>query len=72
MASYDYQLPIERLTRRMKILTQGWAISGITRISTGFPVTLKSRDDNSLQGSSPNGVNSDSLDVGDYNGRPST
>ena len=70
VASYDYQLPIERITRRMKILTQGWSISGITRISTGFPVTLKSRDDNSLQGSSPNGVNSDTIDVGDYNGAP--
>lgn len=70
VASYEYQLPVERLTRRMKVLTAGWSLSGITRASTGFPVTLKSNDDNSLQGSIPNGVNNYSLDVGDYNGAP--
>jgi hypothetical protein len=61
---------VERITKRAKLLTQGWSVSGITRISSGFPVTLKSNDDNSLQGSIPNGVNNYSLDVGDYNGLP--
>src|SRR5579863_8835039 len=70
VATYEYQLPLQRLTRRAKYLTEGWSISGITRISSGFPVTLKSNDDNSLQGSIPNGVNNYSLDVGDYNGAP--
>jgi hypothetical protein len=70
VASYDLQLPIDRLTKRMPLLTQGWSFSGITRISTGFPVTIKSNDDNSLQGSIPNGVNNYSLDTADYNGQP--
>ena len=38
--------------------------------STGFPVTLKSNDDNSLQGSIPNGVNNYSLDIGRSTGPP--
>jgi len=70
VASYDYQLPIYKLTRRWSTLSQGWSLSGITRISSGFPVTIKSNDDNSLQGSIPNGVNNYSLDTADYNGLP--
>jgi len=70
VASYEIQLPIEKLTHRVPLLTQGWSISGITRASTGFPVTIKSNDDNSLQGSIPNGVNNYSLDTADYNGQP--
>ncbi len=65
VATYEYQLPLERLTRRAKFLTQGWSISGITRISSGFPVTLSTSGDNSLQGSQPNGVNLKSLDLPD-------
>ncbi|HMD48687.1 MAG TPA: TonB-dependent receptor, partial [Bryobacteraceae bacterium] len=70
VASYDYQLPIEKLIRRWRVLTQGWSVSGITRVSSGFPVTIKSNNDNSLQGSIPNGVNNYSLDTADYNGAP--
>ena len=53
-ASYDYRLP------------RGWAISGITRISTGFPVTISADGDRSLEGSLPNGVNNRSLDRPDF------
>src|SRR5262249_25554310 len=70
VASYEYQIPFEMLTKRARVLTQGWSISGITRVSSGFPVTIKSNDDNSLQGSIPNGVNNYSLDTADYNGLP--
>jgi hypothetical protein len=70
VASYDYQLPLDRLSSQGKAFTRGWAISGITRASTGFPVTLKSNGDNSLMGSIPNGVNNYSLDLPDYNGSP--
>jgi len=66
VATYEYQLPFDRLTRRAKFLTQGWALSGITRISSGFPVTVSSDGDNSLMGSVPNGVNNHSLDLPDY------
>ena len=68
VASYEYILPTDRLTSKLPILTQGWSISGITRLNSGFPVTIKSNDDNSLQGSIPNGVNNYSLDTADYNG----
>ncbi len=70
VASYDYQLPLDRLSRHAKVLTQGWTISGITTATSGFPVTLKSNGDNSLMGSTPNGVNNYSLDLPDYNGAP--
>jgi hypothetical protein len=70
VASYDYKIPFDKLTKKWSRLTQGWELAGITRVSTGFPVTLKSNDDNSLQGSIPNGVNNYSLDIGDYNGAP--
>lgn len=70
VASYDYQLSLERFSRRARRFTEGWALSGITRASTGFPVTLSTSGDNSLQGSNPNGVNNRYLDVPDYNGAP--
>ena len=70
VATYEYQLPLEHLSRRAKLLTQGWAISGITRISSGFPVTISSDGDNSLMGSVPNGVNNHSLDLPDYTPGP--
>ena len=70
VASYDYRLPLDRIASHAKALARGWVISGITRASTGFPVTLKSNGDNSLLGSIPNGVNNYSLDLPDYHGAP--
>jgi hypothetical protein len=51
VASYNYLLPIDRLGGP-KRLTNGWGISGITRFSTGLPVTLVETDDQSLLGTS--------------------
>jgi hypothetical protein len=68
VANYQYQLPLPELLHRRSFLTNGWAISGITRISTGFPVSLHVDGDNSLEGSLPNGVNNHSLDRPDYIG----
>jgi Carboxypeptidase regulatory-like domain/TonB dependent receptor len=65
VVTYQYTLPLESLFRRSNRLTQGWELSGITRASTGFPVTLSSDDDNSLQGSNPNGVNNRYFDLPD-------
>jgi hypothetical protein len=70
VASYLYQLPLERFSGRLRFLTQGWSISGITVATSGFPVNLRVDGDNSLQGSRPNGVNNYSLDMPDYNGAP--
>jgi hypothetical protein len=65
VGSYDYQLPLELISHRARRVLEGWEVSGITRITTGFPVTLSMDTDNSLQGSSPNGVNNRYLDMPD-------
>jgi hypothetical protein len=44
--SYNYRLPTDKLGGPQR-LTNGWALSGITRFSTGLPVTLIEVDDNS-------------------------
>lgn len=49
VASYNYQLPLDKL-EGPKRLTNGWAISGITRFATGLPVTIVETDDQSLLG----------------------
>jgi hypothetical protein len=63
VASYKYNLPVERLTGRDNRLTQGWAISGVTRFSTGLPVTLFNNTDSSLLGTIPNGINNNGVDT---------
>jgi hypothetical protein len=67
IASYEYQLPFERLARAHR-LTEGWSISGITRFATGFPITMINNGDNSLIGTNPNGINNSSIDEPDYSG----
>jgi hypothetical protein len=49
--SYNYRLPFDMLGGP-KRLTNGWEISGITRFSTGLPITLVETDDQSLLGTS--------------------
>jgi hypothetical protein len=66
VATFRYDLPFEHISTHAQFLTKGWVLSGITRASTGFPVTLAEHGDNSLQGSIPNGVNNHSLDLPDY------
>jgi Carboxypeptidase regulatory-like domain len=61
--SYDYELPVEKLFRVGNRLTEGWAISGITRFATGLPVTLASNGDNFLVYAQNNGINSVSIDL---------
>jgi hypothetical protein len=70
VASYEYRLPLDRFFSRGKSVLQGWTISGITRASTGFPVTISSDGDRSLLGSLPNGVNNQSLDLPDFTPGP--
>jgi len=57
VTSYRYDLPLPKLFQHDNRLTKGWAISGITRISTGVPVTLVNPNDTALIGSFNNGVN---------------
>lgn len=49
VASYAYTLPFDKLDGPKK-LTNGWQVSGITRFSTGLPVTIIETDDRSLLG----------------------
>jgi hypothetical protein len=67
--SYEYQLPVDRILHPNR-LTSGWSLSGITRFTTGFPITIINNGDNSLIGTNPNGVNNSSIDEPDYNGAP--
>ncbi len=65
VVSYNYQLPFARLFHASNRLTQGWELSGITRFSTGLPVTLINYGDNSLLGAEPNGINNYGVDEPD-------
>jgi hypothetical protein len=65
--SYDYELPFDKLFHASNRLTQGWAISGVTRYATGLPVTFQSFGDNALVQVQNNGVNSVSIDLPNYN-----
>ncbi len=70
VVSYTYTVPFERLFRTDNRWTQGWSVSGITRYSTGFPVTLVNPFDTSLLGSQGNGINVTGLDELDYSPGP--
>jgi hypothetical protein len=66
VASYTFSIPFERLFRADNRWTQGWSVSGITRFSTGFPVTLMNPLDTSLIGTFGNGINNLTVDALDY------
>jgi hypothetical protein len=68
VASYNYLLPIDKLGGP-KLLTNGWAVSGITRFSTGLPVTLVETDDHSLLGTAFGGPITLPVDTPDQVGR---
>jgi len=70
VATYQYQLPLQRFVGRARGFAEGWSLAGIARASSGFPVTMHADGDNSLMGSIPNGVNNHSLDLPDYTGAP--
>jgi hypothetical protein len=58
VASYTYQFP------------KGWSISGITRYSTGLPVTFYNYEDTSLLGTQGNGINNLAVDELEYTHGP--
>jgi hypothetical protein len=61
--SYSYDLPFYRSGHGAAgKLLGGWNISGVTRFTTGFPITLTENDDNSLCGCS-------GADVPNYDGQ---
>jgi hypothetical protein len=66
VASYSYRIPFDKAWRPNR-LTNGWVVTGITRFSTGLPISLEEYDDHSLLGTnSAGGVGV--LDVPNYTG----
>jgi hypothetical protein len=63
VVSYNYNLPFARIVGRINELTGGWTVSGTTRFTSGFPVTLYDSSDNSLLGTFGNGVNNNLVDT---------
>jgi hypothetical protein len=66
VVSYSYELPIAAVFHHQNAATDGWTISGTSRFSSGFPVTLYNPTDTSLLGTFGNGVNNNLLDTPDY------
>jgi len=64
--SYNWRLPIDKILRRENLWTQGWALSGVSRFATGFPVTLYNNNDTSLLGTIPNGINNNGVDTPNF------
>ena len=61
--SYSYDLPFAKSARGFQgKLLSGWTMTGITRFTTGFPITLTESDDASLCGCT-------GADVPNYNGQ---
>jgi hypothetical protein len=62
IGSYTYAIPFEKAFSGLpKRLVQGWQIAGITRFSTGFPVSVLGSYDQSLRGTQ-------GLDTPDFTG----
>jgi hypothetical protein len=75
VASYTYRLPFEGLAhagRRFfgRRFVEGWSVSGITRYSTGLPVTFYNYEDTSLLGTQGNGINNLAVDELEYTHGP--
>ncbi len=66
VVSYSYELPLAQWFARSNAWTSGWSLSGTTRLSSGFPVTLYNPTDTSLLGTFGNGVNNNLLDTPNY------
>lgn len=64
VVSYRYELPFDKLGGRNRAAS-GWIWSGVSRFSTGFPVTFTNAADTSLLGTQPDGVNSYGVDLPD-------
>ena len=67
VVSYNYRLPFEKFGWKNR-LTQGWQLSGITRFSTGVPVTIYDMSDNSLLGTAYTGPMPMAIDTPNFGG----
>jgi hypothetical protein len=62
VASYTWRIPFGRAFLGRSRWSGGWSISGITRLSTGLPVTFYNYQDTSLLGTQGNGINNLTVD----------
>ncbi len=70
-ADYHYELPLAsilRLSHAPERLVKGWQLAGLSRLSTGMPVTLINNNDTSLLGTAPNGINNNGIDEPQFAG----
>ena len=67
VVSYSYDLPLARLSKSgsgaLHKFLDGWTITGITRLTTGLPISMGESGDNSLCGCG-------GVDRPNYNGQP--
>jgi hypothetical protein len=70
VASYTWRIPFGRAFLAGERWKSGWSISGITRLSTGFPVTFYNYQDTSLLGTQGNGINNLAVDELEYTAGP--
>jgi len=68
VTSFHYTLP-RMNAGRLNWLTNGWAVAGIVRLTSGLPVTLVNNNDTSLLGTIPNGINNNGVDTPTWSGR---
>ena len=68
VASFRYELPRLRGGARLGWLTNGGAVTGIARFTTGLPVTMMNNNDTSLLGTIPNGINNNGVDTPKWSG----
>jgi hypothetical protein len=66
VVSYNFELPFYEWFNANNQWASGWSLSGTTRFSSGFPVTLYNPTDTSLLGTFGNGVNNNLLDTPNY------
>ena len=65
-ATYRYELPVARWLHGRPGWSDGWQVSGLTRLGTGLPVTLVNNNDTSLLGTAPNGINNNGVDEPEF------
>jgi hypothetical protein len=67
VTSFHYEMPAPKGS--LHAITEGWALSGIARFTSGLPVTLMNNNDTSLLGTIPNGINNNGVDTPAWSGQ---
>jgi hypothetical protein len=68
VASFDYTVPSFKTAGWQRTAFANWNVAGISRFTTGLPVTLLNNNDTSLLGTIPNGINNNGVDTPEWNG----